>query len=56
MDDMSVQKNTCTYTGSDCQIDGIVEISVKSLDLNCDFKEIRTQLDGIVTKYFGEEQ
>ena len=31
-------------------------ISVKSLDLNCDFKEIRRQLDNIVKTYFGEDE
>ena len=31
-------------------------ISVKSLNLNCDFGEIRRQLDHIVSTYFGEEQ
>ena len=30
------------------------QISVKSLDLNCDFSEIRRQLDAIVERYFGE--
>ena len=43
------------HPNQDYQMSGN-QISVKSLDLNCDFKEIRTQLDGIVTKYFGEEQ
>ena len=30
-------------------------ISVKSLDLNCDFEEIKQQLDDIVVAFFGKE-
>ena len=30
-------------------------IAVKTLDLYCDFSEIRSQLDGIVEEYFGLE-
>lgn len=31
------------------------KISVKTLDLNCDFKEIKEQLDAIVVEHFGDE-